>query len=890
MPKNNSTTPYLLPIYRYPDWHKNFTPECRSFCNGVGPGRNYDRDWSKSKGREIEGDKEVLFEDGCIIGFDTEYQSLAEVLEAHSGEVNVSDNVEKKNLCLSYQFNAKWKGKEWSGIGYPTNGKRMSIAEFLSWVVSTYPHNGEGKIVCPNQFVLVCHFSRADLPSFSDFFNKKFRNLLLAIRKTFVTKTKGAPIKIPLRINGRSKHVKLCIRDTMLLAPTNAKRLEDIGEIIGIPKVKAVTKAHKQNMLGLMKSDFELFEEYALKDAEIARKFAEEVIGISTAKKGKPQIPVTLTTLGISFVKSVWNESGYNANDINGKNPERKRRYHTKQKKWQFFKDNSVHNATRHIFDAFATECYHGGRNEQYIFGAGAPGEWTDYDLASAYPTGMSRIGLPMWSEFKTTTKIDELLKYDLSFAMVKFKHPDHIRFPVFPVNHEGSVAFPKEGISYCCSPEILAAKNLGIQMELQMGLMIPTDSEIRPYFDYITYCIERRNEHDKGSVFNSLWKELANGMYGKLAQGLTKRTGYNISTQEYEQLPPSAITNPFFAAYTTSFCRATLAEILNALPSSVTVCSCTTDGFLSNATDDDIAKATKGPLCSAYLQSGQRLRDDLTHPLEIKGRIAQPLGWRTRGQATLQTLSDGKIILAKSSFKPDVETKDDQNEWIINEFANRYYGKIYKFNTLVGVREMIEMEADLYNFEANKRLSMDYDWKRAPDMSRLTTRSIRGVEHIYFETIPWNNVDEYAFVKNYWKEYAEQKQLVLKEPSQLTEFRQHYTERMEAPRRKGHNLSKTNTAVKEFKKWFAKAYRNHAYGLPDKSDDSYLSYRKLDEKLVAVGFKGMFLALSNHGGKGADMPNVVPKTDLLVAVVKILKELFPSFETDKVFVGGSVV
>jgi hypothetical protein len=275
---------------------------------------------------------------------------------------------------------------------------------------------------------------------------------------------------------------------------------------------------------------------------------------------------------------------------------------------------------------------------------------------------------------------------------------------------------------------------------------------------------------------------------------------------------------------------------------------------------------------------------------LEIKAKIAQPLGWRTRGQATLEPLSDGKIILAKSSFKPDVETKDEQNEWIVNEFANRYYGKVYHFNTLVGVREMIEKEADLYNFDSNKRLSMDYDWKRAPNMSSVTARAIRGVEHLYFETVPWVNVDQYAFVKDYWKEYAKEKQLVLKESRQLEEFRQHYTERMEAPRRKGHNLSKTNTAVKEFKKWFAKAYRNHSFGLPRKTDVVYLSYRKLDRKLVTMGFDGMFLALSNHGGKGADIPNVVPRTDFLVGVVKVLKHLFPNFETDKVFVGGGEV
>jgi DNA-directed RNA polymerase subunit F len=97
----------------------------------------------------------------------------------------------------------------------------------------------------------------------------------------------------------------------MLLAPTGSKSLEGIGEMIGIPKVKDVTRDQKRNMIGLMKSNFELFEEYALKDAEIARKYVEEVIEISTARGGKPQIPVTLTSLGISFVIDLTPKLGH---------------------------------------------------------------------------------------------------------------------------------------------------------------------------------------------------------------------------------------------------------------------------------------------------------------------------------------------------------------------------------------------------------------------------------------------------------------------------------------------------------------------------------------------------------------------------------------------------
>ena len=196
MSKGSDVSGYGLSIYKYPQFHPKFTPNCRAFCIGVRPGRNYDSDWDKTAmKRETDGKNEVLFEDGCIIGFDTEYQNLAAVLEANNEDVSVEANKEKQNLYLSYQFNAKWKGKEWSGIGYPAEGERLSLADFLSWVVSTSPFSKDGRVDCPNQFVLVCHFSRADLPSFSDFYTKRFKSRLMAIRKTFITGTKGAQLE-----------------------------------------------------------------------------------------------------------------------------------------------------------------------------------------------------------------------------------------------------------------------------------------------------------------------------------------------------------------------------------------------------------------------------------------------------------------------------------------------------------------------------------------------------------------------------------------------------------------------------------------------------------------------------------------------------------------------
>ena len=51
-------------------------------------------------------------------------------------------------------------------------------------------------------------------------------------------------------------------------------------------------------------------------------------------------------------------------------------------------------------------------------------------------------------------------------------------------------------------------------------------------------------------------------------------------------KLPESEITQPYFAAFITSYTRAVLGEILNGFSPDVQVFSVTTDGFLSNASD----------------------------------------------------------------------------------------------------------------------------------------------------------------------------------------------------------------------------------------------------------------------------------------------------------------
>ena len=70
----------------------------------------------------------------------------------------------------------------------------------------------------------------------------------------------------------------------------------------------------------------------------------------------------------------------------------------------------------------FATECFHGGRNEQLWFGPAFEDDWTDYDLTSAYPTAMALIGMPDWPNMRVTTHLAEFTPTTLGVCCVDFE------------------------------------------------------------------------------------------------------------------------------------------------------------------------------------------------------------------------------------------------------------------------------------------------------------------------------------------------------------------------------------------------------------------------------------------------------------------------------------
>ena len=591
------------------------------------------------------------------------------------------------------------------------------------------------------------------MPSFDDF--KSLTTSISGIRNTFISL--DIPINLEIKFpRSESITITVTLRDTMLLSPGTSKSLKAIGELVKRPKITLSEdpkeeKIIKCNMDKLRDDKWDLFKSYALNDAVISAEYLKVVNQLTKTVTGEDKSPATLTSIGVNLLIKSWEQkSNFKKDDVLGKEVVSERKWSKRYNHYETRNKNVfLEEANWHL--DFITETYHGGRNEQFWFGPCYEGDWTDYDLSSAYPTAMSLIGFPDWKSIKNTFEIDKFTPTSLGFACVDFEFPPETRYPTLPVRTDNGLIFPLKGRSYCAAPEIVVARELGCKMTPRHGVIIPTNNSIKVFGDFIKEAIQKRSQFPKKSFESLFWKEVSNSTYGKTAQGLRKKRVYDSRDREMKDLPESKITNPFFASFITSFVRALLGEILNSLPQNRLVFSVTTDGFLTDATEAEASIAEQNTMGRIFYKSREELTG-LGNVLEKKHQVKQLLGWRTRGQATLipgtseQDDPSFNTVIARGgiSIGDLYDVPEEQSKFITDLFFNRIPGQEIVSESLTGLRDIVEFEADLVPMKIVKRLNMEYDWKRRP--FALTTH--KDYNHICFSTIPWENIEQFKMIR----------------------------------------------------------------------------------------------------------------------------------------------
>lgn len=817
-----------------------------------------------------------------VIGFDTEYVAMKGVARKQIAEG------EGKYRVLSYQVwcqlwdpDSPEHGREWGDVFYPTQAEaRFGLDTLINFAIWTgIVSKAVTKV--PRQIELVCHYGKADMPALSDF--RGMAKMFEAVRNCFIT-LEDLPLQYDLA--GEKVDLSVRVRDTHLLAAEGSKALADLGRVTNIPKVSlsddpAREQLLKENMDVLLREEPKLFHEYALTDAKICVRYFEQMRELAQEIIGTPDVPLTLSGLGVERLMRFWDaDPRIDANEVRGLEEKVDRTFNSRAGRYRTRKVK-VPMAGLARGEDLARECYHGGRAEQYWFGPGIEAEWKDYDLSSAYPTAMSLIGFPDWNAVRTPTSADEFTSTTLGVGWVKFRFPESVRYPVLPVRTDHGLVFPLSGESYATAPEIALARQLGAELEIKFGVVIPYKVDApSPFRDFVADGIRQRGKYPKGSLRNLSWKEQNNATYGKLAQGLKRRNVYSLRDEATVPLKPSKITNPFYASFTTGFVRAVLGEIMNALDPTVHVFSCTTDGFLSTATDAQIADATEGELCQHYRQARVDLLtvdgvtpDGADAVLEVKKRCLRPMGWRARGQATLFAWGLD-VLLAKAGIKaPDhCRTPAEQNDYIVQLFLHRSPGQKHEFKSLTGTREIVELGNDLVDKTIVRRLNMEYDFKRRPVAGRNYV--VGNAWHVTLVTRPWDKVEDFLATRAVLEEYISGGGDCLRELKDFEAFAAVLTAKTGVDRLS--YVTKVDPDLSQLKRSLCAAWQQSQAGLDKKS--SGLTAKQFADELKAAGLS-CSRADAENGSRKPFEPRRCPNTPKVRRVIAALRKTFPALD-----------
>lgn len=819
---------------------------------------------------------------------DAEWETLERELGIHRERIHL----------LTLQFKLECGGRSVSELFVVDSANRSARMRFASAIRLMLKKARKAGVITewPDRITVFGHFLRADVTTFFDFWARK--DEFDSIGKTFTARSLSVALgeeELPeLDDRKRTQHkealilpgddgmpelIRIRFVDTLLLTPGRAS-LDTVGQFLRIPKVELPSGYTKDRMRKFYRERPEEFRAYAMRDVDIPLAFGIRMAEFAR-ENGLRDLPATLAGFGPAMLRRQATEDGVDLNSALGLRVEKRTLFSEHTRCYRTIKQLASI-TSRQLFEEFAAAAYLGGRNECFYGGPTSESIYYDFDLPAAYTTAMCAVRPLDYEGIRTSKDPGEFDIDILGLVHVQFEFPEGTRFPCLPVRTDHGLMFPLEGESVCASPELVLARRLGAKIWIKNGLIIPWASDDRLFEPFTRMIQQKRRDaqtvYGKGSLEDKLFKEIGNSLYGKTAQGVHPKRVFNSRKGFTEELRPSAITNPYFAAYVTSFIRAVVGEQIAGVPANRTVISVTTDGFLTDAPLIEIN--TSGPLCAAFLKLRQRLfGEDVI--LEEKHRVRQVVAMRTRGQLTAQGVDGFKIVLAKAGVKPPIEI-EDQNEYMLDLYLERQPGQLHAYKSLISTREMWVTESDMNSVLRESRLNLEFDMKRRPE--RPHEREVRGRQHLAFSTQPWRSVQEALEVRarfDGWRKGALGTGRVLKTPKDYDDWVAYCDQSARiGPPGRGIGLRRDGTKG-ALKRLFLRAFVRNDWGV---SNEGW-TYEGLAEFLKEKGIKASKTDVSNAGRPNAPLVEVKLRCDGgAVEFLQVVLEQFPGFELFRVF------
>mgnify|MGYP000365562696 CR=1 FL=1 len=672
-----------------------------------------------------------------IFGFDSEYQRIID---------------ERGNTVLAYSYSIRHQGRVHNDLFKHRDRKgRMSFSKFFVKAIES-AIKAEVLEEWPEHVVMSAFMIAADLFSFADAF-KDFKTRLDGVRKSYVTINGDYALDMQAindrRLdfdeqvlwdkNGNKRVIDISFYDLMLLSPAGFS-LKKVGELVGLPKLDIDPPYSIERMAEFMYAQPELFDAYSIRDAEIAAIYMERMIDFCCYELGFNTVPYTIGGIGVKRFKTLLDGD---FNEVFGLETVKSTAW-SKSSSKVITQSKTVVTLLRSIFEQFAIEGYHGGRNESFLCGLSDEDRWKDYDAPSCYTVILNMLRPINYGSLRTSLVINDYIVGDkFGVAYVRFKHPEETKIPTLPV-HAGSrgLIYPMEGETVVGAPEIEVAINAGCEVEIIQGVVGEwVENENRFFLPFMREVREQRNAYINGSFEERLWKEIGNSLYGKLAQGLRKRAVFDSKTGLNKEIPHSQITNPYFAMYVTSFARALMTEMMLGIDGNKhAIGSVTTDGFITTANLEKGEIPLNGPMCKRFGESYHMIESDTEEVLTKKHEVGQILFLKTRGQATVKPIEGEQPLQARAGVMLPKDT-EDKHEFFNALSFNRFPGQKVVNKCFISPREIFLDEVELVSEDREVTLNLEWDCKRLLVDPR--ENSALGHTHIFCGTVPHKTVDD---------------------------------------------------------------------------------------------------------------------------------------------------